>query len=64
MNTRRGKVNFENFRILLDGGWCSMILMIRLTKKIQNKEDYVKQCQTQVGNIATNLKFKIDVTLP
>ena len=64
MNTRRGKVKLENFRVLLYGRCTSMILIIRLTKTLEAKEYFVKQCRTRVGNITTNLKVKIDVTLP
>ena len=41
-----------------------MILMRRLTTKLENKEDYMKQWKTQVGNIITNIKVKLDFTLP
>ena len=41
-----------------------MILMRRLTTRLEITEDYVKQWQTQVGNIITNIKVKIDFTLP
>ena len=41
-----------------------MILMRRQTIKLENKEDYVKQWQTQIGNIITNIKVKLDFTLP
>ena len=41
-----------------------MILMGRLITKLNPKEDAVIQWRTQMGDITTNLKFKIDCTLP
>ena len=38
--------------------------MIRITKKIKNKEDDVIQWRIQAVNITTNLRVKIDLTLP
>ena len=34
MNTRKGKTKFKNFRILLDSGGSSKIVMGRLFKKL------------------------------
>ena len=34
MNTRKGKAKFKNFRILLDSGFISKIVMVRLIKKL------------------------------
>ena len=41
-----------------------MIAMGRLITKLNPKEDDVIQCHTKVGGITTNIKFKIDFTLP
>ena len=41
-----------------------MIIMRRLTTKIRTKEDIVMQWKTQAGNITTNLKVKIFLTIP
>ena len=64
MNKRKGKVKFENFRVLLDGGCSSMIVTRGLTKQIETKEYFVKQFQTQVGNITNNPRVRIDFTPP
>ena len=37
MNTRKGKAKFNNFRILLDSGCSSTIIMIRLVEKLTLK---------------------------
>ena len=50
MNTRRGKVKFKNFGILLDSGCSSMVLMVRLLK---NRP--IKRCYDAVGH--TNRKY-------
>ena len=62
MNTQKGKAKFNNFRILLDSG-CSSNIVIRRLIKTQTKEDFVIQWNTQLGDITTNLKVKIDLTL-
>ena len=64
MNTRRGKANFNNFRILLGSGCISTILMQRLMKKPETEKDYVMQWHTQAVNITNNLKVRIYSTLP
>ena len=43
MNTRKGKVKFKNFRILLDSGCNSKIILGRLTQKPNPEEDDVMQ---------------------
>ena len=63
MNTRKGKAKFKNFRILLDSGCSSTILMIRIMQK-NPKEDNLIKWNTQAGKITTNLKVKIYFTLP
>ena len=64
MNTRRVRVKFKDFRILLDSGCRSTILMGRIVKKLSPEEDSVMQWHTQDGNINTNLKVKVDLPLP
>ena len=59
MNTRRRKVKFKNFQILLDIGCSSTIVMRRLIIKLKNKEDSVIQFKTQALNITTDIKVKI-----
>ena len=35
-----------------------------LITKLKTKNDYVMKCWAQMGNLTTNLKVKIDYTLP
>ena len=63
MNTRRGREKIKNFRILLDNGCIFTILMRSPIKKLKTKEDYVIKLHTQTGNLTTNLKAKIYLTL-
>ena len=64
MNTRKGKAKFNNFRIILDSGCSSTIVMWRLVKKICSKNDSMMQWHTQAGNITTNLNFEVEFNLP
>ena len=64
MNTRNVKVKFKNFRILLDSGCSSTVLMGWLVENLYPEKDAVVQCHTQSGNITTNLKVKLDFTFP
>ena len=64
MNTRKGRAKFKNFHILLDSRCSSTIIMRRLITKIITKIDTMMQCHKQEGHITTNLKVKIDFTLP
>ena len=64
MNNRKGRVKFKSFLILLKGGFVSVVVMVILVEKINPDKDIVMQWHTQVGNITTNLKVKIDFTLP
>ena len=43
MNTRNGRSKFKNFRILLDSGYSSMIIMRRLIEKLNPKKYDVMQ---------------------
>ena len=66
MNTCRGKANLRTFKYywILDIGFSSTIIMIKLITKLKTKEYYVMQWQTEAGNITTNLKVEIYFTLP
>ena len=41
-----------------------MIVMGRLVEKLHLEKYAMKKWHTQAGNIATNLKVKVDFTLP
>ena len=64
MNTRKGKSKFKNFRILLDSGCKFTIVMVRLVRKQAPEKNALMQWHMQAGNITTNIKFKVDFTLP
>ena len=63
MNTSRCKENFKNFRILLDSGCSSTIVMGRLVGKNRLEKDDVMQWNNQAGNITTNINVKVDFNL-
>ena len=62
-NTRKGKSKFNNFRIILDSGCSSTIVMGRLIQKIIPKIENVMQWHMQAGNITTNQHVKRYLTL-
>ena len=64
MNNRKVNVKFKNFRILMNSGFSSTIVMGRLVEKLHPEKDAEMQWHTQAGNITTNLKVKVDSTLP
>ena len=64
MNTRKWRLNFKNFLIILDSGNSSTIVTRRLVHKLSLEKYSVMQWQTQTGNITTNLKVNVDFTLP
>ena len=64
MNTRKGRVRFKNYRILLDSVCSYTIVTRRLVQKLRPRKDDVMQWQTQAGNITTNIKVNVDFTLP
>ena len=64
MNTRKGKEKFKNFNVLLYSECISTIVMGRIVGKLYPDVDAPMQWNTQTGNITTNLKVKIDFTLP
>ena len=55
MNTCRGQAKFKNFRILLDSGYSSTIVITQKMTKLKSKEDDVMQWNTNAGNIITNI---------
>ena len=63
MHTRKGKVKFENFSILLDIIYSYTIVMKRLVEKLYPKKYDVMQWHKQDGNITTNLNVEVDFTL-
>ena len=63
INIRKVKVNFKNFRVLLDS-WCiSTIVMGSLVKTLAPEKDSPVQWHMQAGNITPNLKVKVYFTL-
>ena len=64
MNTRKGRAKFKNFRILLDSGCSSTIVMRRLVQKLRPEIYAMVQWKTQAGNITTDVKVKVYFTLP
>ena len=64
MNTRKGRAKFKKIYILLDSGCSSTILMGRLVKRLGLEKDAPMQWITQAVDITTNIKVKVDFTLP
>ena len=64
INTQNDRAKFNNFNILLDSRCTSKIIMRILIAKLNPERDTVMQWHTHEGNITTNLKVKIDFTLP
>ena len=58
MNTCRGRAKFQKFRIFLDNGCISKIIMRTLITTLKTKDDYMMQCYTQEVHLITNLKVK------
>ena len=46
MNTRKGKAKFKDFRILLDSGYSSTIVMGRIVEKLHPDEYAMMQWHT------------------
>ena len=63
-NTRHDSEKFKNFRIILDIGFSSTIVMGILFEKLHPEKDSVIQCHTQAIYITTNYKVKVYFTLP
>ena len=64
MNTRKGRTKFNNFQKLLNSQCSSTIVMRSQITRLNPKEDDVVKWHAQEGNITTNIKVKIDFTLP
>ena len=64
MNTRLVREKFKIFRILLVSECSSTIVMVRLAENLHIEKDDVMQWHTHAMNFNTNLKVKIDLTLP
>ena len=64
MNNKTSGTKFNNFRILLDSGCSSTILMGGVVEKLKPEKHDVMQWHTQARNITTNLNIKVDFTLP
>ena len=64
MNIRKGTLKFNNFQIVLGSGCSSTIVIGRLVGKHTLEKYDVMQRHTQAVNITTNLKVKVDFTLP
>ena len=63
MNTRRGKKNFRNFRILLGSGISSTTGMNNITSKIKCKDSTTTMCQTQFRKFTTNDMATVELLL-
>ena len=64
MNTHMGKLRLNNFKMLLDGGCISIIVIRMLITNLKTKKYDVIQRHTQAVNITTTTKSKIDFTIP
>ena len=64
INTRKSRAKFKNLRIILHIGYSYTIVMIRLVEIIHPEMYTVMQCKTQVVDITTNIKVKVDSALP
>ena len=62
MNTRKGKSKFKKFRILLDSGCSSTIVMGRLVEKLGLKIDAMIKWHTQYVNIIMDIRVEVDFT--
>ena len=64
MNNRKGKARLKTFRVLLESGYSSTIVIGSIVKQISLEEDALMQWNTQPRNVTTNLKVKVYFTLP
>ena len=64
MNTRSRRAKLKNFRIILDSGSSSTIVMGKLTSNLKSKETAVTNWETQGGNFTTSKKVNIYFCLP
>ena len=64
MNTRSGRKLFKNFRILLDSGSSSTIIMGKLTEKTKPKHSTETTWETQSGKFTKSKKVNVEFYLP
>ena len=64
MNARKCRAKFKSLQIILDSGFSSTIVTVRLVETNHLEQDAVMQWHTQEENITTNLKVKVYFTLP
>ena len=64
MNAMHGIARIKKLRILLGSGYSSTIAIGTIVEKPYLKKYDVIQWHTQAQNITTNLKFKVNFTLP
>ena len=64
MNTRSGRELFRDFRILLDSGSSSKIIMGKLTEKNKPKNSTETTWETQAEKFMTSAKVNIELCLP
>ena len=63
MNTRSGMALFKNFRILLDSGNSSTIVMANLISKLKPKQLTENRWETQSGKFTASQKVNVDLCL-
>ena len=63
MNNRRGRALFRNFRILLDSGSISTIIMGELMSKLKPKNTTEITWETQAGKFTTSKKGNVEFCL-
>ena len=65
MNTRSGRAKFREFRIILDSGSSSTIVIGKLTSKLKEKNPTeITTWETQVTKLTTSKKVNVDFFLP
>ena len=64
MNTHSGKSRFKNFRILMDSGSSSTIVIGKLTSKLKSKETVENTWETLARKFTTSKKVYVDFFLP
>ena len=63
MNTHSGRALFRNFRILLDSGISSTIIMGKLTEKIKPKKSTETMWESQSRKFTTSAKVNVEFCL-
>ena len=64
MSTRSGRKLFRKYRILLDSGIISTIIMGNLTKILKPKNSTETTWENQFGNFTTSKKVNVEFCLP